>query len=403
LYSFLGNNIYFQGNKQEAVMAISRRGFIRVVGGGVIGAAALGGGLQGCDRMPESAVAPWHGPSAAETDPRRRALTWALLAPNPHNMQPWLVDLRRDGEILLFVDRTRLLPETDPFARQIVIGHGTFLELLALAAGADGYACAIEYFPDGMPAGEVLDARPLARIRLTRGSAVADPLFAQIPHRRSTKEPYGPRALQPEHVRALQAAHRPQVAALSIGTDAALAARLRALTEQAMVLEMQTPRTLRESIERTRIGADAIAAQPDGIDLHGPLFWWLLRLGLMTPDKAMTPGTMAYQGGIDYALGWARDTPAFGWLVTAGNDRISQIEAGRAYVRLNLKATELGVAMHPVSQLLQEYPEIATLQRDFLALVGAVPGQTVQMLFRLGYAEATPPSPRRPLDALLMS
>ena len=384
-------------------MAMSRRGFIRVVGGGVIGAAALGGGLQSCDRMPEAAVAPWRGPAATEADPRRRALAWALLAPNPHNMQPWLVDLRRDGEILLFVDRTRLLPETDPFARQIVIGHGTFLELLALAAGADGYACAIDYFPDGMPAGETLDQRPLARIRLTRGAAAADPLFAQIPHRRSIKEPYAPRVLQPEHVRALQAAHRPQGAVLTIGTEAALTARLRTLTEQAMMLEMQIPRTLRESIDRTRIGADAIAAQPDGIDLHGPLFWWLSRLGLMTHDKAMTPGTMAYQGGIDYALGWARDTPAFGWLTTAANDRVSQIETGRAYARLNLKATELGVAMHPVSQLLQEYPEMAALQRDFLALVGVAPGQTVQMLFRLGYADPVPPSPRRPLDTLLMS
>lgn len=384
-------------------MAVSRRGFIRVIGGAAIGAAALGGGLNSCDGMPASAVAPWRGPLATETDPRRRALAWALLAPNPHNMQPWLVDLRREGEILLYVDATRLLPETDPFSRQIVIGHGTFLELLALAASANGYACAIDYCPDGEPAADALDHRPLARIRLSRGNAVADPLFAQIPHRRSTKEPYEAQALTSDHLRGLQTAHHSAIAALTISTAPELAARLRSLTERAMLTELETPRTLRESIERTRIGADAIAAQPDGIDLHGPLFWWLSRLGLMTAEKAMIPGTMAYQGGIDYALGWARATPAFGWLVTAGNDRISQIEAGRAYVRLNLKATELGVAMHPVSQLLQEYPEMAALQQDFRMAIGAASGQTVQMLFRLGYSASVSPSPRRPLDALLMS
>jgi len=383
-------------------MAVSRRGFIRVIGGGAVGAALVGGGLQGCDRMPASAVAPWVG-AGAETDPRRRALSWALLAPNPHNMQPWLVDLRRDGEILLHVDRTRLLPETDPFARQIVIGHGTFLELLALAAGAEGYRCAIEYFPHGQPVEGEVDERPLARIRLLRDTAANDPLFAQIPHRRSTKEPYRDRSLQPEHAQALQAAHRAGVAQLNITTDTALAASLRGITERAMLIELQTPRTLKESIDRLRIGADAIAAQPDGIELNGPFFWWLSKLGLMTPEKAMTPGTMAYQGGIDYALGWARATPAFGWLTTAANDRISQIEAGRAYARLNLKATELGVAMHPVSQVLQEYSEMAELQREFLATVGVAPGQTVQMLFRLGYSEPVPPSPRRRLDALLMS
>jgi hypothetical protein len=382
-------------------MAVSRRGFIRVIGGGVVGAALVGGGLQGCDRMPASAVAPWTGP-VGETDPRRRALSWALLAPNPHNMQPWLVDLRREGEILLHIDRTRLLPETDPFARQIVIGHGTFLELLVLAAGAEGYRCEIEYFPQGQPAEGEVDDRPLARIRLQREAASRDSLFAQIPHRRSTKEPYDARPLQPEHARALQAAHRgePQ---LTISADPALAAGLRGVTERAMLIELQTPRTLKESIDRLRIGGEAIAAQPDGIELHGPFFWWLSKLGLMTPEKAMTPGTMAYQGGIDYALGWARATPAFGWLTTAANDRISQIEAGRAYVRLNLKATELGVAMHPVSQVLQEYSEMAELQREFLTALGISNGQTVQMLFRLGYSEPVPPSPRRRLGALLMS
>jgi nitroreductase len=384
-------------------MAVSRRGFIRVIGGGVVGAALVGGGLQGCDRMPDSAVAPWQGPAAGEGDPRRRALAWALLAPNPHNMQPWLVDLRREDEILLYIDRMRLLPETDPYARQIVIGHGTFIELLVLAAGSEGYGCAIEYFPQGQPADGEVDERPLARIRLQRASAANDPLFAQIPHRRSIKEPYLAQPLQSGHARALQAAHRVGPAQLTFGTDAALAAGLRSITERAMLIELQTPRTLKESIDRLRVGADAIVAQPDGIELHGPFFWWLSKLGLMTPEKAMTPGTMAWQGGIDYALGWARATPAFGWLVTAANDRVSQIEAGRAYVRLNLKATELGVAMHPVSQVLQEYPEMAGLQREFLTTLGIPTGQTVQMLFRLGYSEPVPPSPRRRLDALLMS
>ena len=27
------------------------------------------------------------------------------------------------------------------------------------------------------------------------------------------------------------------------------------------------------------------------------------------------------QGGIDYALGWARATPSFGWLTTTANDK----------------------------------------------------------------------------------
>ena len=89
------------------------------------------------------------GPDRDETDPRRRALAWALLAPNPHNLQSWAVDLSRPDTIVLHVDAARLLPQTDPFSRQILIGHGCFLEILAMAAAADGYRTEVTLFPDG--------------------------------------------------------------------------------------------------------------------------------------------------------------------------------------------------------------------------------------------------------------
>jgi hypothetical protein len=57
--------------------------------------------------------------------------------------------------------------------------------------------------------------------------------------------------------------------------------------------------------------------------------------------------------------------------------------------------------MHPVSQLLQEYAEMTGLQRDFIEAVQPPEGSTVQMLFRLGYADRVPPSPRRGLDSLV--
>lgn len=79
--------------KVETVMALTRRGFVRILGGGAVFAAATGVGLSQCDRMPASAIEGWAGPPAGESDPRRRALAFALLAPNPHNRQSWLADL----------------------------------------------------------------------------------------------------------------------------------------------------------------------------------------------------------------------------------------------------------------------------------------------------------------------
>ena len=111
-------------------MSVHRRDFIRLVGGGAVFAALP---AASCAGLPDPRAA-WADPGAHETGPRRRALAWAILAPNPHNMQPWMADLRETGAVTLYVDPTRLLPQTDPFNRQIVIGCGAFLELLRMAA-----------------------------------------------------------------------------------------------------------------------------------------------------------------------------------------------------------------------------------------------------------------------------
>jgi hypothetical protein len=94
---------------------------------------------------------------------------------------------------------------------------------------------------------------------------------------------------------------------------------------------------------------------------------------------------------------------AFGWIATPGNTRAMQVAAGRAYVRLNLKATELGVAMHPHSQTLQEFPEMAELHRAIHKATAVPDGHTVQMFFRLGYAAVPGPTPRRPTESIVMA
>ena len=92
---------------------------------------------------------------------------------------------------------------------------------------------------------------------------------------------------------------------------------------------------------------------------------------------------------------------AFGWIASSDNARATQIAVGRAFVRLQLEATRLGVALQPHSQALQEYPEMAGLRASMLRETGTAPGDTLQMFFRLGYAGDPGPSPRRALDSFV--
>ena len=71
-----------------------------------------------------------------------------------------------------------------------------------------------------------------------------------------------------------------------------------------------------------------------------------------------------------------------------------------AYARLNLKATQLGLAIHPWSQTLQEYEEMKALYGEVHDLIGE--GQTVQMLVRIGYASDVIAAPRQKLETYIV-
>jgi len=388
-----------------APRAPARRGFVRVLGSTavIVAAAPL---LPGCAAVPDAAIDPWRS-AGRDPDPRRRLVSWAILAPNPHNLQPWLIELPADGSIVLRHDPTRTLPMTDPPQRQLAIGHGAFLELLTMAAAAEGLRATVEPFPAGEPGPDALDARPIARVRLAAGAgpgstASPDPLFAQVGARTTWKTPFAATPVAPDALAALLAtATRPGVAAT--GTqDPATVAKLNDVMVRAWEIEQRTPRTWKESVDLTRVGAAEIARHRDGISLGGTMMEALRLAGQMTPEKAMDPSSMYFSSGLKRVRDWVPNTGTWIWLTTTARGRAAQLEAGRAFVRLQLAAASLGLVTQPPSQVLQEFPEMRALQREFEALVGQRDGDKVQMLVRVGHPTgAATKSPRRPLDAFV--
>lgn len=385
---------------------MDRRAFIRLVGGGVVVAAGVSS--AGCSsQVPPEAVAAWNGPGA-ETDLRRWVLAHAILAPHSHNLQSWLVDLRTPGEIVLRVDRTRLLPETDPFARQIVMSQGTFLELLDLAARERGHRAEVTLFPDGAFGPDAVDDRPVARIRLVSDPALAkDPLFAQILRRHTNRNAYDPARPVPAAAWAAMAqAVQPHPMRFGfVGPDDAAAIdRHRRVASEAWRIEMVTPRTILESYHWLRIGASEIAAHRDGISITTPMLVAMDRLGLFDRTQAPAPDATATTSQLKDFDAKIATTVGFLWMVSDDNERATQVAAGRAYARVQLAATAHGVVMQPLQQALQEYPEQAKPHAEIRALVGAArPAQTVQMWARVGFADPVGPAPRRGVDAHIVA
>ena len=151
---------------------MKRRQFVMMASGGVLLAATGAATAFVTTRTPQAALQPWGDAGSLYEEPRQRALSYAILAPNPHNRQPWLVDLVGDDQVVLYVDTKRVLPHTDPFNRQITIGLGCFLELMTMAAASDGYRVETELFPEGEDS-DRLDTRPVARVRFIADAALA--------------------------------------------------------------------------------------------------------------------------------------------------------------------------------------------------------------------------------------
>jgi nitroreductase len=393
---------------------MERRLFIRLVGGGCLAAA-----LPGCSTaLPPEALAAWAGPPATEGDPRRWALAHALLAPSSHNRQPWRVDLRQPDAITLHVDRERLLPETDPWYRQIVVSQGTFLELLVIALKERGVSPQVELFPEGEFAPRALDDRPVARVRWDPAAAAParDPLFAHIRRRHTAKVAFDTeRRVDATTLQSLSTAwpaEAPQGIRWGHTVEGGRVGDLRALCIESARVEVGTPRTALESARLMRIGPEEISRHRDGISVNGLVPRAATALGLFDRSTAPEPGSGAFDQVMKRFQTHADTAMGFVWITTdsasdraAGRSRSAEVWAGRAYVRQQLQATALGLQMHPMSQAPQEFAEMAPhYQRLHTLLTGRADGSTtVQMFSRVGYSAPVQPAPRRPLDSLLRS
>jgi hypothetical protein len=271
---------------------------------------------------------------------------------------------------------------------------------MRMAAAEDGYRVEVAPFPKGEDP-LALDGRPIARAAFIPDPRVArDPLFAHALARRSNKEPYDTaRPLEAGTLEAIGQASRTAQFGSTIELEEVEG--WRALTREALRIEVETPRTFRESVDLFRIGHREVDANPDGIDFTGPVFESLRMSGLFSREAAADPTSLVFAEGLKAV--YANTDSAMGhvWLVTEGNTRTDQLAAGADWLRVNLSATAAGVAVQPLSQALQEFPEMTELHAEVHRRL-APEGGTVQMFARAGYGPEVDPAPRWPLVARIV-
>lgn len=383
---------------------MDRRSFIKVSGVGA-GTVLLASHLNGCETAPE--MYGWAPAPESLDDIRLKVLSYAILAPNPHNKQAWQVRSIGDRRLALYVDPERLLPHTDPYHRQTHIGQGTFLETLKIAASAFGHEAQVEYFPEGQYGNQSLEPLPIAEVSLLPNASVdVNPLFRHIVERQSNKRSYQNQPITDHESLALSSAFRSDShSVLTIDSSPANRVHLQAFVTEAMAIESSDEQRDLETIAMFRFSDEEIRRYRDGFGLAqagvtGISKFIAERFYL---DRAAAESDPKGFGGraVDTTRTQADSTVSFAWLRTEGNTRLDQVKTGEDYCRFGLLATSMGVAHHPMSQVLEEYPDMLPLQSQFKSTLGIDEGDTVQMLVRLGKAKPCVHAPRRDLQAFL--
>ncbi|PMJ90739.1 twin-arginine translocation pathway signal protein [Vibrio sp. 10N.261.55.A7] len=386
---------------------MDRRQFIKVIGLGV-GAATLSSAVVSYNgTSAPSDNFGWNGPDASLQDIRMKVLSYAILAPNAHNIQPWLVKMTGANRFDLYVDPQRLLPETDPIYRQIHISQGTFLETLSIAASGLGYEARMSYFPHGMYQNDELQDKPVASVELIKlDTPNLDPLFGHLLSRRSNKRNYGNTSLSQQEIESLsgymtQHGQYP----LTITQTKESKAKFETVLTDAMQIEVNDHKRSHETIAMFRFDQEELNQHRDGFGVAQAGTTGLKKIMaenfFLSREKTEQDSTSFDQQSVTMVQTAVASTEAFGWISTQGNSRLDQVIVGRDYCRLNLKTAAMGLAQHPMSQVLQEYSDMLPLQASFKKAFGIKESDTVQMLFRLGKADSTPHGPRRLVSDLL--
>lgn len=313
--------------------------------------------------------------SGTGTDRLRFLIRYALLAPSTRNTQPWRFRVTTDC-VELHLDLSRWQRIADADQREMFISLGCALENLLIAATHFGYRTAADYLSG------VDDDTPVVRVRFEAGGVTGtapDARFEVITRRRTNHGVYDGTAVPREELARLSESCIEPGLELHWITDDVGRAKLDALVMRADAV------LLSDADYRHELG-EIIGTGAFGTP------WVIATLGRFAVSHLMPASR--FSKADHKAL---MSSPAIGVICAPASTRQGQVRVGQVLERLYLAATLRGLALQPVSQVLQ-------LDETREGLSALLPGRSGVPLqpFRLGHA--APPrthTPRRSLDDVL--
>jgi len=323
------------------------------------------------------------------SDTRLQVIAHGLLAANSHNMQAWKIVLDESDKngFWLYVNTEKLTPQVDPYSRQITISQGTFLEYVTVASEKLGYQADITLFPKGEfddeGSIESLKSKPVAKVTLKPGSPAANPIYSMMFLPDTVRVAYQPDKLPADLVSQIESLSSVKMV---VYQDDANLEKLKKLAWDSANVEAGVDRIAKETAVLFRPNEYEKNKYRYGFSLEGQGFGGI-NITLVEALLTLIPSMNSPQASNDSFLSGTRtaldNTPAFIMMVSMDNSRTTQVRMGMLYSYFQLLCQARGYYMQPMSQALEEYPEMKSIYEKIHSEY-VRPGETIQMLARVG-------------------
>ena len=309
----------------------------------------------------------------------------ASFAPSGHNTQPWIVKVVEPKHWIIGSDRKRWLPAVDPENRELFLSIGAFIENMVLAAGTFGYSIDMQIIAKNRTDTEI------AEVRFQKDKPIDFPV-EKIKKRRTVRSNYLDQEMKVDDIKFITkhdtrscliptvSPHSfyfpntsPQGKYLQEGTIEAN--RKQAFRDPA---QEELANWIRWSNKEGKIHRNGLTPESMEIKGIGGLLvrnFYDRQSVLKKSFREQTVDIVAKQVKI-----------CGGWLIATSQDSNipTLIEYGRICENMLLKIREKMIAIHPMTQILEEEPWRKQIAKEL-----GLPGE-VQWILRIGYLKSYP-------------
>jgi hypothetical protein len=317
----------------------------------------------------------------------REILHLASLAPSGHNTQPWFVKYIEPYHWIIGNDKGRWLPGVDPTQRETMLSIGAFLQNLEYAADKLGYACQLTLLAVNNQDENIVEVKLVKAIHSIKFDV------QKIKQRRTVRSNYLNDVLKQEDVVYLTDNEPDFIHYISNSSK-----EHQWLNEQ--TIEANRIQAYRDDAEKEladwiRFSSKDAKAHCDGLtlasmEIEGIPAWYLRN----SYGKTDVMKKNFREKSIDSVS--AQVAKSAGWILITSKDNsvATLLETGKRLQRLLLKIRERNIAIHPMTQILEE-PAIHQTVHSSLGI-----SDNVQFILRTGYVThyPLPVSLRRSVD-----